>query len=181
MASLVWAEYKENDSRNCRTCHQLSPEVVAKQKELARRTHQQALDGKATCIDCHKGVAHKLPEGAAAVAGARAPKPHHAKAGVACAMCHGTGGSEEPAGTAACLQCHDRAKLIQTTERLNRAVDEKNPLSGKLERVVKDLNPHSGHHDRGTLDCFECHREHSKSVNLCAQCHDIERWMKATP
>jgi nitrate/TMAO reductase-like tetraheme cytochrome c subunit len=180
MAELVWAEYKENDSRNCRNCHQFSSTIVGKQREPAKEMHQQVLDGKATCIDCHKGVAHMLPEGMTAVT-VRTPKPHHVKAGLSCAMCHGTGGVEEPPSTATCLQCHDRPKLIKSTERLNRVVEEKSPETGKLEKVVKDLNPHSGHHDRGTLDCAECHREHGKSMNLCAQCHDIDRWMKPTP
>jgi nitrate/TMAO reductase-like tetraheme cytochrome c subunit len=181
MAQSVWAEYKANDSANCRNCHQFTPEVVAKQRESAKPMHRQVLEGKATCIDCHKGIAHKLPEGIAAPA-ARTPKPHHTKAGLSCSACHGTAGIQEPPSTATCLQCHgDRAALIKRTERLNKAVQEKNPQTGKMERVVKDINPHSGHHDRGRLDCFECHREHVKSVNLCAQCHDIERWMKPTP
>jgi nitrate/TMAO reductase-like tetraheme cytochrome c subunit len=59
MAQRVWAEYKANDSRHCRDCHRFTPEAVAKQNQSARPMHQQALEGKATCIDCHKGVAHK--------------------------------------------------------------------------------------------------------------------------
>lgn len=62
MARSVWAEYKENDSRACRNCHLLTPAVVAKQKEFVQPMHQQVLEGKATCIDCHKGVAHTAPD-----------------------------------------------------------------------------------------------------------------------
>ncbi len=61
MAQHVWAEYKANNSANCRTCHQFTPEVVAKQKDFVKPMHQQVLDGNATCIDCHKGVAHTAP------------------------------------------------------------------------------------------------------------------------
>src|SRR5688572_9141339 len=61
MARLVWEEYKANNSENCRNCHQFTPEVMAKQKEFARPMHQQVLEGKATCIDCHKGVGHNAP------------------------------------------------------------------------------------------------------------------------
>jgi len=61
MAQLVWAEYKADNSHNCRTCHEFKPEVLAKQKEFARPMHQQVLEGKATCIDCHKGVGHAAP------------------------------------------------------------------------------------------------------------------------
>jgi cytochrome c-type protein NapC len=34
-----------------------------KQGEDAADTHPEALDADMTCIDCHKGIAHKLPEG----------------------------------------------------------------------------------------------------------------------
>src|SRR5580765_2123312 len=59
MAGQVWTEYKENDSRACRGCHQFSKEVLAKQQEMVRPIHAPVLEGKATCIDCHKGVAHQ--------------------------------------------------------------------------------------------------------------------------
>ena len=62
MAKHVWAEYKENNSANCRTCHAFTKEVIAKQKETAQPMHQTVLAGQATCIDCHKGLAHKSPE-----------------------------------------------------------------------------------------------------------------------
>ncbi len=61
MAKLVWEEYKANDSRACRGCHQFTPAVVAKQKDFVQPMHQQVLEGKATCIDCHKGIAHTAP------------------------------------------------------------------------------------------------------------------------
>ena len=61
MAEHVWAEFKANNSRNCRTCHELTPAVVAKQKDFVQPMHQQVLQGTATCIDCHKGVAHTAP------------------------------------------------------------------------------------------------------------------------
>jgi nitrate/TMAO reductase-like tetraheme cytochrome c subunit len=62
MAADVWDEYRANGSRNCRNCHELSLATLAKQKDFVRPMHQQVLEGKATCIDCHKGVAHNTPE-----------------------------------------------------------------------------------------------------------------------
>ena len=62
MAKSVWEEYKANDSRACRTCHQFSAEIVAKQKDFVKPMHAQVLEGKATCIDCHKGIAHTAPD-----------------------------------------------------------------------------------------------------------------------
>jgi len=61
MAGEVWAEYRENDSRACRGCHQFSLDVLAKQQEMVRPIHAPVLDGRATCIDCHKGVGHEAP------------------------------------------------------------------------------------------------------------------------
>ena len=60
MAQEVWDEYKENDSRACRNCHQFTKEVLAKQNEWHAA---QMREGKATCIDCHKGIAHTAPGG----------------------------------------------------------------------------------------------------------------------
>ena len=61
MAGQVWTEYKANDSRACRGCHQFSKEVLAKQQEMVRPIHAPVLEGKATCIECHKGVGHVAP------------------------------------------------------------------------------------------------------------------------
>jgi nitrate/TMAO reductase-like tetraheme cytochrome c subunit len=62
LAKAVWAEYKANDSANCRTCHVFTPEVIAKQKDFAKKMHETRKAENKTCIDCHKGVAHAEPE-----------------------------------------------------------------------------------------------------------------------
>jgi len=62
MAKSVWAEYKETGSANCRGCHAFSNDVLAKQKDFVQPMHKQVLAGEATCIDCHKGIAHTAPE-----------------------------------------------------------------------------------------------------------------------
>lgn len=62
LAKIVWAEFKETDSANCRTCHAMSPEILAKQKPFAQKLHANRAAEKQTCIDCHKGVAHTAPE-----------------------------------------------------------------------------------------------------------------------
>jgi len=61
MAELVWAEYKENNSANCRVCHAFSADIVKKQRDFVQPMHEQVLAGAATCTDCHKGIAHKAP------------------------------------------------------------------------------------------------------------------------
>ena len=62
LANDVWDEMKANDSANCRHCHVFTQETVAKQKSAAQKMHKMVLEKKGTCIDCHKGVAHKEPE-----------------------------------------------------------------------------------------------------------------------
>jgi len=62
LANAVWAEMKANDSANCRHCHQITADTVAKQKAAAQQMHKMVLQKKGTCIDCHKGIAHKEPE-----------------------------------------------------------------------------------------------------------------------
>ena len=68
LANSVWDEMKANDSANCRYCHLITPDTVAKQKSTAQKMHKMVLEKKGTCIDCHKGVAHKEPEEPAAPA-----------------------------------------------------------------------------------------------------------------
>lgn len=61
LADRVWTYMIKSDSRECRSCHTYDSMNVDKQSNAARIRHPQAaLEGK-TCIQCHKGVAHKLP------------------------------------------------------------------------------------------------------------------------
>jgi nitrate/TMAO reductase-like tetraheme cytochrome c subunit len=62
MAKEVWAEFQENKSANCRTCHKFNPAVLAKQKDFAQPIHKMVMEGQGTCVDCHKGVAHEAPK-----------------------------------------------------------------------------------------------------------------------
>ena len=61
MANLVWDEMRENNSANCRTCHDDQAMNTSKQSEDAVKQHKKFRAGKATCIDCHNGVAHQEP------------------------------------------------------------------------------------------------------------------------
>ena len=63
MAEAVWADMEASDSRECRNCHNYSYMNFDKQGEEAAETHPEGFDGEITCIECHKGIAHKLPEG----------------------------------------------------------------------------------------------------------------------
>ena len=66
MAKSEWARMKASDSRECRNCHSYEGMNAGIQDESAKTKHLQAAkpnSGK-TCIDCHKGLTHELPEGA---------------------------------------------------------------------------------------------------------------------
>lgn len=58
MAEAVWKTMEENDSANCRVCHHA--EKIGSTNAI-NNMHQQALGSGATCITCHKGIAHDLP------------------------------------------------------------------------------------------------------------------------
>lgn len=60
-AQRVWNDMKKNDSRECRACHDKQAMRFEKQRKAARVKHEEAFAAGKTCIDCHKGVAHKLP------------------------------------------------------------------------------------------------------------------------
>lgn len=64
MAKSVWTTMKETDSRECRNCHDFESMDLAEQEKRARKRHMDALDQDMTCIECHQGIAHKLPAGA---------------------------------------------------------------------------------------------------------------------
>jgi cytochrome c-type protein NapC len=63
LARHEWARMKESDSRECRNCHTFDGMNLEIQKQRARKQHELALRDKQTCIECHKGIAHKKPEG----------------------------------------------------------------------------------------------------------------------
>jgi cytochrome c-type protein NapC len=53
---------KANDSLECRNCHQYASMDVTRQSVRAQNMHSTYLPNKEkTCIDCHKGIAHRLP------------------------------------------------------------------------------------------------------------------------
>ena len=63
LARREWARMKASDSRECRNCHTFDGMDVEKQKSRAAKQHENARNDNMTCIYCHKGIAHKKPEG----------------------------------------------------------------------------------------------------------------------
>jgi nitrate/TMAO reductase-like tetraheme cytochrome c subunit len=115
MAQRVWAEMNHNDSVECRWCHDDLHAIQAGESAVAREYHERADSNGIGCIDCHKGIAHRMPSPPSSRRQAfdpercfachtrenvlATPKTSHAKvAGLTsaeareeCAKCHGDG------------------------------------------------------------------------------------------
>ncbi len=92
MARRVWKAMKSTDSRECRNCHDWDTMNPERQKPRARNQHIFAMENGNTCIDCHKGIAHKpvhkditeeeLEEWAKPIAAYKTEIPEHFKQGL---------------------------------------------------------------------------------------------------
>ncbi len=64
LATNVWNSMMSTNSRECRNCHSFDAMDSSKQERRAKKRHPKAVKKGQTCIECHKGIAHELPEGA---------------------------------------------------------------------------------------------------------------------
>ncbi len=62
MAKSVWQDLKESDSATCRSCHSFEAMEMSSQTPTAQKMHKTGIETNQTCIDCHKGIAHFMPE-----------------------------------------------------------------------------------------------------------------------
>jgi cytochrome c-type protein NapC len=63
LANNEWRRFKANNSLECRNCHQFESMDFTRQSPRAANAHStQLASGEKTCIDCHKGIAHTLPD-----------------------------------------------------------------------------------------------------------------------
>jgi cytochrome c-type protein NapC len=63
LANREWQRMKNNDSQECRNCHDFDFMDFSEQGRRSVVQHSTALaSGEKTCVDCHKGVAHRLPD-----------------------------------------------------------------------------------------------------------------------
>lgn len=63
LARREWKRMLANDSLECRNCHSFESMDKEKQATRASRQHEMAIEDGLTCIACHQGIAHHLPEG----------------------------------------------------------------------------------------------------------------------
>ena len=63
LAIREWKRMKSNNSQECRNCHDFDYMDFSEQGRRSVAQHSTALaSGEKTCIDCHKGIAHRLPD-----------------------------------------------------------------------------------------------------------------------
>lgn len=75
LAKHEWARLKANDSLECRNCHSAIAMDLTRQGTRAAEIHTRyLLSGDRTCIDCHKGIAHELPDMAGVEPGWKVPE-----------------------------------------------------------------------------------------------------------
>ena len=63
LAEREWKRMSLNNSHECRNCHEFDFMDFSEQGQRSVAQHSTALaSGEKTCIDCHKGIAHRLPD-----------------------------------------------------------------------------------------------------------------------
>ena len=62
MANRVWDRMIATDSRECRACHVFDQADLDAQEHRTARKHMKAANEGETCINCHKGIVHRLPD-----------------------------------------------------------------------------------------------------------------------
>ncbi|QGM79956.1 pentaheme c-type cytochrome TorC [Otariodibacter oris] len=62
MAEREWARFAANGSKECKTCHSYERMDFDNMSDLAKKAMIPAAERDQSCMDCHKGIAHHLPE-----------------------------------------------------------------------------------------------------------------------
>lgn len=62
LAQREWERFKANNSKECRNCHDYDSMDFSKMRVTSQMIMRSAAERNASCIDCHKGIAHQLPD-----------------------------------------------------------------------------------------------------------------------
>lgn len=62
LARREWDRMRANDSQECRNCHSFEAMDFHAQSAKAQQAMRTAKEQGKTCIDCHKGIAHQMPD-----------------------------------------------------------------------------------------------------------------------
>lgn len=63
LAKHEWDRFSANKSLECKNCHNYESMDFEQMSPTARIQMKQAAEKDQSCVDCHKGIAHKLPAG----------------------------------------------------------------------------------------------------------------------
>lgn len=61
LAQREWARFKANGSKECRACHDYNSMDFNKMRVTSQTFMRSAAERNTSCVDCHKGIAHQLP------------------------------------------------------------------------------------------------------------------------
>lgn len=62
LAQREWARFKANGSRECRNCHDYKSMDFSKMRVTSQMIMRGAAECNTSCVDCHRGIAHALPD-----------------------------------------------------------------------------------------------------------------------
>ncbi|MBK1780929.1 pentaheme c-type cytochrome TorC [Advenella sp. WQ 585] len=62
LAQREWARFKANNSKECRNCHDYNSMDFSKMRVTSQMIMRSAAERDASCVDCHRGIAHSLPD-----------------------------------------------------------------------------------------------------------------------
>ncbi len=62
LAQREWKRFKANNSKECRNCHDYKSMDFSKMRVTSQVMMRRAAERDASCVDCHKGIAHQLPD-----------------------------------------------------------------------------------------------------------------------
>jgi trimethylamine-N-oxide reductase cytochrome c-type subunit TorC len=69
LAKHEWDRFSANKSLECKNCHNYESMDFEQMSPTARIQMKQAAEKDQSCVDCHKGIAHKLPAGMDSIGG----------------------------------------------------------------------------------------------------------------
>jgi len=61
LAQREWKRFSANGSKECRACHDYKDMDFEKMRPASQVAMRKAAERNQSCVDCHKGVAHRLP------------------------------------------------------------------------------------------------------------------------
>ena len=62
LAQREWKRFAANSSKECRNCHDYKDMNFDKMRPTSQVMMRQAAERNQSCLDCHKGIAHHLPD-----------------------------------------------------------------------------------------------------------------------